>query len=172
MKAPSAKGASTRVVRVIKAPRQAIYQAFVDRDAVGSWLPPENMRGQVHIFEPREGGRFRMSLIYQHPEHSRRGKTSEDTDTFQGRFVQLVPFEKMVWVVEFESQEPGFVGEMRITWSLADADGGTEVTVLCEGIPPGVRPEDNETGCRSSLQKLAALLEGGHTTASARTPVR
>jgi len=117
------------------------------------------MTGQVHTFDPREGGKLRMSLTYQDPKHSPGGKTSEDTDTFQGRFVELVPYEKIVWVVEFESQDPGFAGEMRITFSLADADGGTEVFVLCEDIPKGVRPEDNKMGCRSSLQKLAALLE-------------
>jgi uncharacterized protein YndB with AHSA1/START domain len=71
----------------------------------------------------------------------------------------LVPDEKIVWVTEFESDDPGFAGEMKITFSLADADGGTEVVVLCEDIPKGVRPEDNEMGCRSTLQKLAAFLE-------------
>jgi uncharacterized protein YndB with AHSA1/START domain len=159
MTEPSTKGVSTWVARMIKAPRKAVYQAFLDRDAVASWLPPETMTGHVHVFEPHEGGKFRMSLTYQDPEQSPGGKTSEDTDTFQGRFVELIPYEKIVWAVEFESQDPGFAGEMRITFSLADADGGTEVRVLCEDIPKGVRPEDNEMGCRSSLQKLAALLE-------------
>jgi uncharacterized protein YndB with AHSA1/START domain len=159
MTEPSTKGASTRVSRIIRAPRTAVYQAFLDRDAVGSWLPPETMTGHVHTFDPREGGTFRMSLTYQDRKHSPGGKTSEDTDTFQGRFVELVPYEKIVWVTEFESQDPGFAGEMRITFILADADGGTEVVVFCEDIPLGVRPEDNEMGCRSSLQKLAALIE-------------
>jgi len=159
MTEPSTKRASTRVSRIIRAPRKAVYQAFLDRDAVASWLPPETMTGHVHTFEPREGGKFRMSLTYQDPKHSPGGKTSEDTDTFQGRFFELVPDEKIVWVVEFESQDPGFAGEMRITFSLADADGGAEVVVLCEDVPNGVRPEDNEMGCRSSLQKLAALIE-------------
>jgi uncharacterized protein YndB with AHSA1/START domain len=159
MTEPPAKGASTRVSRIIKAPRKAVYQAFLDRDALASWLPPETMTGHVHAFEPREGGRFRMSLTYQDPKQSPGGKTSEDTDTFQGRFVELVPDEKIVWVTEFESKDPGFAGEMRITFSLEDADGGTEVCVVCEDIPKGVRPEDNEMGCRSSLKNLAALLE-------------
>ena len=57
-------------------------------------------------------------------------------------------------VVEFESQDPAFA-----TVSLADADGGTELTILCEDIPKGIRPEDNELGCRESLHKLAVLLE-------------
>ena len=159
MTEPGSRGASTRVSRIIRAPREAVYQAFLDRDAVAAWLPPETMSGQVHAFDPREGGEFGMSLTYQDPRHSPGGKTSEDSDTFQGRFVELVPDEKIVWVVEFESQDPGFAGEMRITWSLEDAEAGTEVTVLCENIPQGVRPEDNEMGSRSSLQKLAALLE-------------
>jgi uncharacterized protein YndB with AHSA1/START domain len=159
MTEPSFKGAITRVSRTIKAPRKAVYETFLDRDAVASWLPPETMTGQVHAFDPREGGKFGMSLTYQDPRHSPGGKTSEDTDTFQGRFVKLVPYEKIVWVVEFESQDPGFAGEMRITWSLADAANGTEVTVLCENILEGIRPEDNEMGSRSSLQTLAAFLE-------------
>jgi hypothetical protein len=100
-----------------------------------------------------------MSLTYEDPKSSPRGKTSEDTDTVQGRFVALVPYEKIVWVVEFESQDPRFAGEMRISFGLADVEGGTEVVVLCEEIPKGVRPEDNERGCRSSLENLAALLE-------------
>ncbi len=159
MTEPASERASTRVSRTIRAPRKAVYQAFLDRDAVASWLPPETMTGDVHAFDPRAGGEFRMSLTYQDPRHSPGGKTSEDTDTFQGRFVALIPDEEIVWVVEFESHDPGFAGEMRISFRLADADGGTEVTVLCEDIPQGVRPEDNEMGCRSSLQKLATLLE-------------
>ncbi len=54
---PSTKGSSTRVSRIIKAPRRAVYQAFLDQNAVASWLPPETMTGRVHIFEPREGER-------------------------------------------------------------------------------------------------------------------
>jgi uncharacterized protein YndB with AHSA1/START domain len=153
------KGASTRVARIIKAPRKAVYQAFVDRDAVATWLPPENMRGQVHAFEPREGGIFHMSLTYKNPEDAHRGKTSADTDTVKGKFVELVPFERIVEVFEFESDEPRFAGEMRVTALFADADGGTEITMICEDIPEGISPADNEMGSRSSLQNLADLLQ-------------
>ncbi len=132
---------------------------FWIRDAVAAWLSPDNMKGQMHAFDAREGGRFRMSLTYLDPEHSLGGKTTEDTDTFQGRFVELVPYEKIVEVVEFESEDPAFAGEMRMAVSLADADGGTEITILCEGIPIGIRPADNELGCKESLEKLATLLE-------------
>jgi uncharacterized protein YndB with AHSA1/START domain len=67
MTEPSKNRASTRVSRIIKTPRKAVYQAFLDRDAVASWLPPETMTGHVHLFDPREGGIFRISLTYQNP---------------------------------------------------------------------------------------------------------
>jgi uncharacterized protein YndB with AHSA1/START domain len=122
------------------------------------------MKGQIHTFDPHEGGKFGMSLTYLDrldSPVSPRGKTTEDTDTFEGRFVELLPNEKIVWVVEFESDQPDFAGEMRISWNLVDADGGTEVTALCEDIPKGIRLEDNELGSRSSLRKLAVFIERG-----------
>lgn len=159
MREPSAKRASTQVSKIIKAPRKTVYQACLNPDALASWRVPDNMRGHVHVFDAREGGTYRMSLTYQDPKHSPGGKTSEDTDTFQGRFVELVPYEKIVEVIEFESRDPRFAGEMKITTSFTDTDEGTEVTVLCQDIPAGVRPEDNEMGTKQSLHKLAALLE-------------
>jgi len=106
MNESSAKRASTRVTGIIKAERKAVYHAFLDPDSVASWLAPNNMRGHAHAFDAREGGTFRMSLRYQNTERSLAGKTSEDTDTFQGRFFELVPDKKIVEVVEFESQDP------------------------------------------------------------------
>lgn len=155
-------GGTTSVSKVIKAPRKAVYAAFMDADAVATWLAPGTMKGRVHTFEPREGGEIRMSLTYQDVTDSpdgKGGKSSSDTDTFTGKFSALVPDEKVVWITEFESEDPDFAGEMTLTWSFVDTDGGTEVTVLCENIPRGIRPEDNEEGSRSSLDKLAAFLE-------------
>lgn len=153
--------ASTYVSRVIKASRTAVYEAFVNPDLVAAWLAPGTMTCHVHTFEPREGGTFRMTLTYQNLEESSdaKGKSSEDTDTFQGRFVELIPNEKIVWITEFEADDPDFAGEMTLIWTLTDVDGGTEVSALCENIPKGIRPEDNEEGSRLSLNKLAALLE-------------
>lgn len=99
-----------------------------------------------------------MSLTYKESEQSAGGKTSEGTDTFQGTSVQLALGERIAEVIEFESQDPRFAGEMRMTTSFADTNEGTEVTVLCEDIPAGVRPEDNEVGTEQALQKLAALI--------------
>lgn len=156
------EGASTEVSRVIDASPGDVYRAFLDPDAVAAWLPPSGMTGHVHHFDPREGGEFRISLTYRDSADSpggTGGKTTENTDTHRGRFVRQVPNERIEQVVEFESDDPGFAGEMRITVTLEDVDEGTEVAYRCEDIPNGIRPEDNEAGCRSSLQKLAALLE-------------
>jgi uncharacterized protein YndB with AHSA1/START domain len=159
MTGASTNAGPTRVSRIIKAPPQKIYQAFVDPEAVAAWLAPDNMRGRVHTFDPREGGQFRISLQYLNPEDSQAGKTSGDTDTYHGRFEKLIPFEKIVEVIEFESQDPGFAGEMTMTVLLAEVEGGTEVTLLYENVPVGIRLEDNDAGSRSSLQKLAAYVE-------------
>jgi uncharacterized protein YndB with AHSA1/START domain len=153
--------ASTNVSRIIKAPRKAVYKACLDPGALAKWRVPDNMTAQVHVFEAREGGTYRMSLTYRDPQQSPGGKTSEDTDSFQGRFVELVPDEKIVEAIEFESHDPGFAGQMKMTTRLADTKDGTAITILFENLPAGVRPEDNETGSRQSLQKLAALLETG-----------
>jgi uncharacterized protein YndB with AHSA1/START domain len=159
MTKPSATPSSMQVSKIIKAPRHAVYQACLDPDALEKWRVPDTMKGQMHVFEAREGGRYRMSLIYQDPAHSPGGKSSEDTDTFEGRFIELVLDQKIVEIVAFESPDPKFAGEMKITTSLRDTEEGTEITLLFQDLPAGVRLEDNETGTRQSLRKLAALLE-------------
>jgi uncharacterized protein YndB with AHSA1/START domain len=148
----------TRVRQHINAPRTAVYRALIDADAVQRWRVPTGMRSEVHEFDAREGGRFRVSLTYDAPSGT--GKTTAQTDTYHGRFLKLVPDEQVVEVIEFETDDPAMQGEMTITYTLADADGGTEVLGVHEGLPPGVRPEDNEAGWRDSLGKLAALVEG------------
>jgi uncharacterized protein YndB with AHSA1/START domain len=152
-------GGSTKVSRIIKAPRRAVYRACLDPQSVAAWRVPDTMTAEVQVFEAREGGTYRMSFTYRGPQQGPGGKTSDDTDTFQGRFVELVPDEKIVKAVVFDSCDSQFAGEMKITTSLADTAGGTEITVLCQDIPPGVRPEDNEEGTKQALRKLAALLE-------------
>jgi len=88
--------------------------------------------------------------------HAGTGKTSAHTDTFHGRFVKLVPDEQVVEVVEFETPDPAMQSEMTITYTLVDADGGTDIHAVHENLPPGLSPADNETGWRMSLAKLAA----------------
>jgi uncharacterized protein YndB with AHSA1/START domain len=102
---------------------------------------------------------LRISLTYDVPTGA--GKTTAHTDTYHGRFAKLVPDEQVAYVVEFEATDPALRGEMTITITLADAEGGTDVIGLHDGLPPGVPLADNETGWRMSLAKLAALVEAG-----------
>lgn len=148
---------STRINRHVKAPRVRVYSALIDADAIATWKVPNGMTSHVHVFEGCEGGQFRISLTYDAP--SGVGKTTAHSDTYHGRFVELVPNERVVEVVEFETEDPALRGEMTITITLADADGGTEVLAVHDGLPPGLSPADNETGWRMALAKLAALVE-------------
>jgi uncharacterized protein YndB with AHSA1/START domain len=151
---------TTRVTRHINATRPAVYAALLDRDAVRHWMVPDDMTSRVHVFEPHEGGRFRISLTYDAPTDA--GKTDAQSDTFRGRFARLVPDQEVVQIVEFETDDPGLQGEMTITYALADATGGgTELIGRHEGLPPGVRPETDDPGWRMSIDKLARLVEAG-----------
>jgi uncharacterized protein YndB with AHSA1/START domain len=151
--------ASTRTARVIKAPREALYRAFTDPAALAAWLAPEGMTGKVHEFDARVGGGYRMSLYYLSSEQAYRGKTSEREDRFTARFVELAPPSRIVQAITFDTVDPTFSGEMVMVVTLEERDGGTEVTILFENIPPGIRPEDNDAGTQSSLEKLARYIE-------------
>ena len=148
---------STQVSRRVEAPRSLVYRALLDADVVGKWRVPDDMSSEVHEFDAREGGVYRISLSYADPAGA--GKSSGNTDTFQGRFVKLVPDEQVVEVIEFETDDPGFGGEMTMTTTLTDADGGTEITILHEGLPDSVPAADNELGTRMSLDNLARIVE-------------
>jgi uncharacterized protein YndB with AHSA1/START domain len=143
--------------QVIHAPRERVYDALIDPASVARWRVPAGMTSEVHEFDAREGGAVRVSLTYDAPD--RAGKTVGRTDTYRGRFVQLVPNELVVEADEFETDDPALGGEMTITIGLSDADGGTELVATHEGLPEGVSPADNETGWREALARLAALVE-------------
>jgi uncharacterized protein YndB with AHSA1/START domain len=149
---------STRVRQHVHAPRARVYRALLDAREVATWMVPTGMTSKVHVFDPREGGSFRISLTYDDPTGA--GKTTAQTDTFHGRFLTLVANERVVEEVEFETADPAMQGVMKMTITLADAHGGTDIDALHEGLPPGLSTADNEAGWRSSLGKLAALVEG------------
>jgi uncharacterized protein YndB with AHSA1/START domain len=150
---------STRVSCHIAAPRAAVFAALLDADAVAAWRVPDGMRSRVHEFEGREGGRFRVSLTYE--DKTSAGKTTAHTDTYHGHFAEVVAGERVVEVLEFESADPALQGEMTMTTTLADAPGGTEVTIAHDGLPDVVPAAENELGTRMALDKLAALVSGG-----------
>ena len=144
---------------MIKAPREALYRAFTDPDALVIWLVPGEMTGTVHEFDGRVSGGYRMSLFYPASEQVYAGKTAEREDRYTARFVELAPPTRIVQAIRFETEDPAFSGEMTMTVTFEDRDGGTDVTVLFENLPPGIRPEDNDAGTRSSLEKLARYVE-------------
>jgi uncharacterized protein YndB with AHSA1/START domain len=148
---------STRVTRLVRAPRHRVYEALVSVEAVTRWKVPDGMTCQVHEFEPWEGGGIRVSLTYEDP--AGRGKTTTHGDAYRGRFVELVPDERVVEIDEFETTDPALRGEMRITVSLADANGGTSLLAVHEDVPPGVSLAENRLGWQSALARLAGLVE-------------
>jgi uncharacterized protein YndB with AHSA1/START domain len=150
---------STQIFRHLNASRAQVYDALLDATAVATWMVPDGMTSHVHAFEARDGGAFRISLTYDEPIGT--GKTTAHTDTYHGRFVTLVPDTQVVQVMEFETADPAMRGEMTVTFTLTDADGGTDVHAIHDNLPPGVAPADNETGWRMALDKLAALLDRG-----------
>ena len=149
---------TTRVTRRLQAPRERVYRALVEADAVARWRFPEGMTCEVHEFDGVQGGTLRISLTYA--SEGAVGKTAGRTDTYRGRFAVLVPDELVVEVDTFESADPALTGAMTSTIRLADAPGGgTDLVATHEGLPASVRPEDNETGWRQALDRLAALVE-------------
>ena len=135
---------STRLSQHVNAPRAQVYRALLDARAVAIWMVPDGMTSHVHVFDAREGGSFRISLTYDMPSGS--GKTTAHTDTYHGRFVRLVPNEQVVEVMEFETADDTMRGEMLVTFTLTDANGGTDVLAVHDNVPPGVSPADNATG--------------------------
>ena len=150
---------STRASRHVKATRANVYRALLNAGAVATWMVPDGMTSHVHMFEAREGGSFRISLSYD--EQTGTGKTTAHTDTYHGRFIKLVPNEQVVEAMEFETADDSMRGEMTITFTLTDADGGTDVLAVHDNLPPSLSPADNEIGWRMALDKLAALVEAG-----------
>lgn len=143
--------------RVIAASPEAVYRAFLEPEAWAKWLPPEGMTGQLLEFEARVGGRYKMALTFS--DRSARGKTSDNTDVVEGRFIEIVPQQRVVHLFIFNSDDPSFAGEMRMTWSLSPMSNGTNVSIVCENVPDGISKEDHDTGLRSTLENLAKFLE-------------
>lgn len=155
---PSATRTDT-ASRTIRASPGAIYRAFVAPTSLAVWLPPEGMTARIERFEPHIGGSYRIVLTYDDPGDATPGKATEDSDVAEGRFVALVPGERIVWEVAFPSEDPAFAGTMTMSWRLKEVRDGTEVTILCENVPAGIRKEDHDVGLRSTLENLAHFVE-------------
>ncbi len=150
---------TTKNSKVIKATPEILYKAFTIPEALAVWLAPGEMVGKIHNFDLRVGGGYQMSLFYPPSEKESRGKTAEKEDRFTSRFVELTANQKIVQTITFDSSNPVFSGEILMEVTFEAKDSGTRVTILFKNIPPGIRPEDNETGTKLSLEKLALYVE-------------
>lgn len=156
--------ATTRIGTQIDAPRSAVYPLLVDGDAVTAWMMPDGIAVEVHRFEAVEGGSFSITLTYDNPADTGRhdaGTVRQQHDAYFGTFRSLVPDEQVVEVLEFVTEKPEMTGAQTVTFTLTDAEGGTYLEVLHEGVPPGLSPAENEISWQLALTKLAALAERG-----------
>ncbi len=98
-------------------------------------------------------------MVLQYPDRSSSpGKTTSDTDVVEARFVDLVPNERVVWAVDFVSDDPAYDNPMIMRWEVAAADGGTRVGITAEHVPDAVAEGDHAAGMESSLAKLDEYL--------------
>jgi uncharacterized protein YndB with AHSA1/START domain len=154
-------GAPNRTSRVVRARPEEVWKAFMDPTALVAWLPPAEMTGKIHEFDARVGGGYRMSLFYPPDESAARGKTSAREDMVNVRFVELAPPRRIVEAVSFVTTDRSLLGEMTIRATFEEVPGGTEVTMMFENLPPGLRPEDNDMGSQLSLEQLSRHFESG-----------
>ena len=139
---------TVRLHRVFTAKPQKVYRAFLEPDAVASWLPPFGFLCTVHELDPQVGGQHRMSF---------RNFTTGASHAFGGEYLELKPGERLVYTDRFD--DPNLPGQMKVTVSLKAVSVGTEMTVEQEGIPDVIPTEACYLGWQESLRKLAKLVE-------------
>ncbi|WP_137893127.1 SRPBCC family protein [Ramlibacter sp. 2FC] len=139
---------TVRLHRVLRAPPQRIYEAFLDPDAMAKWLPPHGFTGKVHQLEAKVGGSYRMSFT---------NFSTGASHSFGGEYLELVPNERICHTDSFD--DPNLPGEMRTTISLKQVSCGTELSVVQEGIPGVIPVEACYLGWQESLVLLAQLVE-------------
>lgn len=137
-----------RLHRVIAAKPEKVYRAFLEPDAVASWLPPYGFLCTVHELKPEVGGKHRMSF---------RNFTTGNSHSFGGEYKDLVPGKRLVYTDRFD--DPNLPGEMTVTVTLKEVSVGTEILIEQAGVPDVIPPEACYLGWQDSLRKLAALVE-------------
>ena len=144
---PAATG-TVKLHRVLRAPPERIYRAFLDTDALAKWLPPHGFTGRVLSLDARVGGSYRMQFT---------NFSNGQTHAFGGEYVELVPGERIVHTDRFD--DPNLPGEMRTTITFKPVLVGTEMAVEQAGIPAVIPTEACYLGWQESLQLLAQLVE-------------
>lgn len=139
---------TVRLHRVLRAPPERVYRAFLNADAMAKWLPPNGFTGRVHHLDAKVGGTFRMSFT---------NFTTEQSHTFGGEYLELALGERICYTDKFD--DPNLPGVMTTTVSLKAVAGGTELSVVQEGIPDVMPVEACYLGWQESLVLLAKLVE-------------
>ena len=144
----SATTGTVRLHRVLRAPADRVYKAFVDGDAMTRWLPPYGFIGKVHEIDARVGGGYRMSFT---------NFGTGSAHSFSAKYVELVPNERIVHTDRFD--DPNLPGEMNVTITFRPVLCGTELSIIQEGIPAMIPTEMCYLGWQESLGQLANLVE-------------
>jgi uncharacterized protein YndB with AHSA1/START domain len=139
---------TVRLHRVLKAPPQRVYRAFLEADAMAKWLPPNGFTGKVHHLDAKVGGTYRMSFT---------NFTSGGSNSFGGKYLELVPNERIRHTDVFD--DPNLPGEMVTTIAFVKVSCGTELHVTQEGVPSAIPPEMCYLGWQESLALLAMVVE-------------
>lgn len=137
-----------RLQRVLRAPPERVYRAFLDASALAKWLPPHGFTGTVHELDARVGGKYRMSFS---------NFSAGQTHAFGGTYLELVPNERIRHTDVFD--DPNLPGELMVTITLKAALCGTELSIVQEGVPDAIPPEMCFLGWQDSLSLLALLVE-------------
>jgi uncharacterized protein YndB with AHSA1/START domain len=139
---------TVRLHRVLRAPAERVYRAFLDPDAMVKWLPPHGFTGKVHQADARVGGSYRMSFT---------NFTTGKSHSFGGKYVELTPHERIRYTDKFE--DPGMPGEIQVTITLRKVACGTELQIVQEGLPAAIAVEFCYLGWQESLSLLAHVVE-------------
>jgi uncharacterized protein YndB with AHSA1/START domain len=137
-----------RLHRVVQAPPERVYRAFLDAAALCKWLPPNGFTCQVHHLEPKVGGTYRMSFT---------NFTTGKSHTFGGEYLELTPNERLRYNDRFD--DPNLPGEMHTTITLKKVSVGTELNIVQEGVPAAIPAEACYLGWQESLTLLAKLVQ-------------
>ena len=137
-----------RLHRVLRAPPDRVYRAFLDPDAMAKWLPPNGFTCKVHHMDAKVGGTYKMSFT---------NFTTGKSHSFGGTYLELKPHERIRYSDKFD--DPNMAGEMQTTITLKKVSGGTEVTIVQEGVPAAIPADACYLGWQDSLVSLAKLVE-------------
>jgi len=139
---------TVRLHRVLRAPPERVYRAFLDADALVKWIPPNGFTGKVHHLDAKVGGTYRMSFT---------NFTTGNSHSFGGEYLELVPHERIRHTDKFD--DPNLPGTLQVTLSFRKVSCGTELNVVQEGIPEVIPLEACYLGWQESLALLAKLVE-------------